>query len=162
MGQVGRNQPCPCGSGKKYKRCCLAQDEARAADHRRAPATGAVAWDDDDLDAASNAVVDLIHAGRLDEAEAAARAVLVRYPDVVDGLERLGMVYEARGDRQQAANYYRQAVGFILAHPEVLTGRFPSRLPSSRTNSTRYSPELQARPARHASRWRVFASLRRA
>jgi uncharacterized protein YecA (UPF0149 family) len=19
---VGRNQPCPCGSGKKYKRCC--------------------------------------------------------------------------------------------------------------------------------------------
>ena len=21
-GQVGRNDPCPCGSGKKYKRCC--------------------------------------------------------------------------------------------------------------------------------------------
>ncbi len=20
--EVGRNQPCPCGSGKKYKRCC--------------------------------------------------------------------------------------------------------------------------------------------
>ncbi|MBT8043902.1 MAG: SEC-C domain-containing protein, partial [Verrucomicrobiae bacterium] len=20
---VGRNAPCPCGSGKKYKRCCL-------------------------------------------------------------------------------------------------------------------------------------------
>jgi len=20
--QVGRNSPCPCGSGKKYKRCC--------------------------------------------------------------------------------------------------------------------------------------------
>lgn len=20
---VGRNDPCPCGSGKKYKRCCL-------------------------------------------------------------------------------------------------------------------------------------------
>lgn len=24
---VGRNQPCPCGSGKKYKRCCLKQKE---------------------------------------------------------------------------------------------------------------------------------------
>jgi len=24
----GRNQPCPCGSGKKYKVCCLAKDEA--------------------------------------------------------------------------------------------------------------------------------------
>ncbi|MCP4385681.1 MAG: hypothetical protein GY798_30450 [Hyphomicrobiales bacterium] len=22
FGKVGRNQPCPCGSGKKYKRCC--------------------------------------------------------------------------------------------------------------------------------------------
>ncbi len=22
LGKVGRNQPCPCGSGKKYKRCC--------------------------------------------------------------------------------------------------------------------------------------------
>ena len=26
--RVGRNDPCPCGSGKKYKRCCLAQAEA--------------------------------------------------------------------------------------------------------------------------------------
>ena len=21
--KVGRNEPCPCGSGKKHKRCCL-------------------------------------------------------------------------------------------------------------------------------------------
>jgi hypothetical protein len=25
--QVGRNDPCPCGSGKKYKKCCLPKDE---------------------------------------------------------------------------------------------------------------------------------------
>ncbi len=23
--KVGRNEPCPCGSGKKYKQCCLAK-----------------------------------------------------------------------------------------------------------------------------------------
>ncbi len=23
MAKIGRNQPCPCGSGKKYKHCCL-------------------------------------------------------------------------------------------------------------------------------------------
>jgi hypothetical protein len=23
MSKVGRNEPCPCGSGKKYKACCL-------------------------------------------------------------------------------------------------------------------------------------------
>ncbi len=27
--EVGRNDPCPCGSGKKYKKCHLASDEAR-------------------------------------------------------------------------------------------------------------------------------------
>ncbi len=29
MGKTGRNDPCPCGSGKKYKQCCLNNDEAR-------------------------------------------------------------------------------------------------------------------------------------
>ncbi|MBI4649743.1 SEC-C domain-containing protein, partial [Candidatus Desantisbacteria bacterium] len=24
---VGRNDPCPCGSGKKYKKCCLLKHE---------------------------------------------------------------------------------------------------------------------------------------
>jgi hypothetical protein len=27
---VGRNDPCPCGSGQKYKRCCLEADRTRA------------------------------------------------------------------------------------------------------------------------------------
>ena len=25
--KIGRNDPCPCGSGKKYKNCCLHKDE---------------------------------------------------------------------------------------------------------------------------------------
>lgn len=28
MAKIGRNDPCPCGSGKKYKKCCLKKDEA--------------------------------------------------------------------------------------------------------------------------------------
>ncbi|MCH5188839.1 MAG: SEC-C domain-containing protein, partial [Oscillospiraceae bacterium] len=28
--KVGRNDPCPCGSGKKYKNCCMAKDEEAA------------------------------------------------------------------------------------------------------------------------------------
>jgi hypothetical protein len=30
MSKAGRNEPCPCGSGKKFKRCC----EAKAAGSR--------------------------------------------------------------------------------------------------------------------------------
>lgn len=29
--KLGRNDPCHCGSGKKYKKCCLPADEARSA-----------------------------------------------------------------------------------------------------------------------------------
>jgi len=121
MSKSGRNEPCPCGSGKKYKRCCLPQHEAAAAERAAAAAQAAarlappvVAWEDDGLDEASNRVVDLVHHGQLDEAEQAARDLLVRYPDVHDGLERLAMVYEARGDRAQAAEHYRKALTFML------------------------------------------------
>ncbi|MGC9519228.1 MAG: SEC-C metal-binding domain-containing protein [Desulfuromonadaceae bacterium] len=27
MSHIGRNEPCPCGSGKKYKKCCLDKDQ---------------------------------------------------------------------------------------------------------------------------------------
>jgi hypothetical protein len=29
--KVGRNDACPCGSGKKFKRCCEAADETRGS-----------------------------------------------------------------------------------------------------------------------------------
>jgi hypothetical protein len=28
--KVGRNDPCPCGSGAKYKKCCFSVDQAAA------------------------------------------------------------------------------------------------------------------------------------
>lgn len=31
MGRIGRNELCPCGSGRKYKRCCLRQAGGGAA-----------------------------------------------------------------------------------------------------------------------------------
>ncbi len=40
MAKTGRNEPCPCGSGKKYKNCCLAKDEARSYDEQAEEAQG--------------------------------------------------------------------------------------------------------------------------
>ena len=31
---LGRNDPCHCGSGKKYKQCCLAKDEVKEREAR--------------------------------------------------------------------------------------------------------------------------------
>jgi len=135
--KTGRNDPCPCGSGKKYKQCCLRTEEEiereAVAALSRAQKNGSGGYSDlvktaDQLAAdyeedvalaeASNAAVDLVHAGKLDEAEQAARDLLVRFPYVHDGYDRLGMVYEARGDNKQAAHYYRQALDFIRQHPD--------------------------------------------
>jgi tetratricopeptide (TPR) repeat protein len=133
MAKIGRNDRCPCGSGKKYKKCCLAGDEAAARAARAArpaqppavPARGALlasyVQEHDELDElteASNAVVDMVQAGNLDAAEQAAHDLLARFPDVHDGYDRLGMICEARGDRRQAADYYRRAINVIRNHPD--------------------------------------------
>jgi hypothetical protein len=39
----GRNQPCHCGSGRKYKQCCLTKDDALAAAARAEAAAEAAA-----------------------------------------------------------------------------------------------------------------------
>lgn len=134
MPKAGRNDPCPCGSGKKYKHCCLEQDRAtelapiiaqRVA--LQAQAANQAAQREQDLaalqesqalDEASNAVVDLVHAGRLDEAEQGARELLARYPEVHDGYDRLGMVHEARGQFREAIDCYRKVIEFTRADPE--------------------------------------------
>jgi|GEM_PF-6539981 len=30
---IGRNDPCPCGSGKKFKHCCLGKESSTASGH---------------------------------------------------------------------------------------------------------------------------------
>lgn len=37
---VGRNAPCPCGSGKKYKKCCLKSDEQSRLAERKTDLDG--------------------------------------------------------------------------------------------------------------------------
>lgn len=137
MTKPGRNDPCPCGSGQKYKRCCLPKDqaaestalkaaaEARAAEaahhvhnHHECDFCGRLEDEEDELTRNSNAVVDLVHEGKLHQAEQAARELLERYPEVHDGYDRLGMVYEARGDNKAAADCYRKVIEFVRAHPE--------------------------------------------
>ncbi|MBL9006888.1 MAG: SEC-C domain-containing protein [Myxococcales bacterium] len=119
MAAIGRNAPCPCGSGNKYKKCCLANDERDAAQKRiSAAAAAGASWvlEDDGLDDLSNSVLALIKARRFDEALAACRRLLDEFPDVVDGMERSALVYAAMGDHEKAAAFYRDALAFIT-HP---------------------------------------------
>ena len=114
MTKIARNAPCPCGSGKKYKKCCLLQqDDAERSRPKRKIRFIPVYTEIDQL---SNSVNDLIKENKLDEAEAVSRRLLAEYPDQIDGLNRLAMVYEARGEKRKAAEYYRKAADFAKAN----------------------------------------------
>lgn len=116
MTKVGRNQPCPCGSGKKYKQCCLDADEAariaalpKPALQPAGKATFGSYTEIDRLDRLSNGSLDLINAGRFDEAERMCQQLLVEFPDVFDGHMRLGQLHRRRGDNRKAAEHLRLA-----------------------------------------------------
>jgi tetratricopeptide (TPR) repeat protein len=126
MAKIGRNEPCPCGSGKKYKQCCLAKDEVA----RSAPSVAAQADDhlphhhprfckncNANIDAAARGVLALIDAGKLDAAEQAAQAMMRRWPDIHDGYDCFGMVCEARGNNREAADYYRKVIAMAREEP---------------------------------------------
>jgi len=117
MRKIGRNDPCPCGSGKKFKKCCLPLEEGTPSTAPPAPPTrwrlpAGIVFDDD-IDVLSNSAVDLIKEGRFDEAERACKQLLDEYPEQVDGLERMAMLEEARRNYPLAAEYYRKAAAFV-------------------------------------------------
>jgi predicted O-linked N-acetylglucosamine transferase (SPINDLY family) len=100
MKKAGRNDPCPCGSGKKYKQCCMQRDEAAA---RNAPAQPA---------ARELLQLGFSHhmAGRLAEAEQIYRQILKTEPRNADALHLLGIVAGDRDDHDAAIELIRKAI----------------------------------------------------
>jgi tetratricopeptide (TPR) repeat protein len=123
MAKFGRNDPCPCGSGKKYKKCCADLPKSVMPTREVAPPRVEEVPPDDagHLDALSNRVVDLVHQKRFEEALAGCHQLLRDYPEVVDGLERSALVHEARGEWALAADFYRRALAFT-ERPEQRDG----------------------------------------
>lgn len=126
MHKPGRNDPCPCGSGKKFKKCCLGKHEAPASEPvdrtspTRAHPDKPVAFFNepvaffDEIDEVSNRALDLIEEGRLEEAEAICQQLLAEFPDMPDGLMRMAALHEARGQPREAAACYRKAADLQL------------------------------------------------
>lgn len=85
----GRNAPCPCGSGKKYKKCCLG-----------APSRPDV----------SNRIIRLMREQRWSEAQELCRRVLEFTPDDADALYLLGVCAFCNDDAAAGTDFVHQAV----------------------------------------------------
>jgi len=146
--KLGRNDPCPCGSGKKYKKCCAREGASAIA---TPAATGARA----DAGAAAGPdlqyLASLASAGRHAELEERVLGLLERHPesgqlwkflglslwgqgkDALPALERaaerlpddpealcnVGNLLRARGRLEEAAARHRQAIGINPDYAEA-------------------------------------------
>jgi hypothetical protein len=63
-------------------------------------------------------IVELVQDGKLEDADAAARDLIMRYPNEPDGWDCLGIVHEARGEKRQAADCYRKMRDIMRQHPD--------------------------------------------
>ncbi len=102
--KIGRNDPCPCGSGKKYKKCCLDRDEAA----RRGDDAGIYSEEIDYLDEDFMEDDDLFYdEHEMDEHDKRVAAIL--------GDDNLGV-------REKSLAKYRNYLKGNLSFPCLLTG----------------------------------------
>ncbi|HNV87363.1 MAG TPA: tetratricopeptide repeat protein [Methylotenera sp.] len=100
--KVGRNDSCPCGSGKKYKHCCE-QTGTITAPMQSAP-TG--------LSVPHALQTAMMHhqAGNLSQAEMLYKQVLQAAPNQHDALHLLGLIAKQKGDHKTAIQLMRKAL----------------------------------------------------
>ena len=116
MSANGRNEPCPCGSGKKYKKCCLEGDEAQARQTRAAALPG-IPEDNftaellPQVDEAVDRLLIRVEKGQFENVEAGLEALLRKHPDYHATNYAMG-VYLAMvlGDCERAIPFFEKAV----------------------------------------------------
>ena len=119
MNTIGRNDPCRCGSGKKYKKCCLGRDEALARQTR--PADLPVRNEDDftaellpKVDAAVDRLLIRVEKGQLETVAAGLEALLREHPNYHATNYAMG-VYLAMvvGEPERAIPFFEKAVSIF-------------------------------------------------
>ncbi len=100
LASTGRNDPCFCGSGKKYKKCHLADDEAAALAPTQAP-------DPEEMLASGWR---LFEQRRPAAAEKEFRAALALRPDWPDALVAIGLARLRSGDQDAARKEFDEVL----------------------------------------------------
>ena len=164
MNVIGRNDPCPCGSGKKYKKCCRGRDEAQARKNR--PAAVPALREDDfiaemlpKVDEAVDRLLMRAERGQHEGVQAGLEALLREHPHYHMTNFAMGAYLVATvEDTERAIPFFQKAVSvfppmaeahYNLGSCYMKSCRIPEAVASFR-NAIRYSAdnELVAEKAR--------------
>lgn len=96
----GRNDPCPCGSGKKYKKCCADHEPGSNAD----PLTEAFG---------------LLHDGRVSEAEVSTRRIIQSSPGNGEAIYLLGLINYKKGELHGCRELMEQALDVLPGNGDI-------------------------------------------
>ena len=130
--KVGRNDPCPCGSGKKFKLCCGARERSASATPAPSIEQG-VAYH---------------QAGDFARAEAVYRQILAAHPNSAHALHYLGLIAHQRERHPEAEELIRRAIRLRERVPEfhVNLGNVLKRLDRIAEAIAEYREALRLRP----------------
>jgi len=104
----GRNDPCPCGSGKKYKKCCMGKLESGGRSSHKT-----------DVEKLLDEATTLFECGQLDIAKTVAHEVLAITPDNADANHILGGIELARGNLDLAEPMLIKAAKFAKNNSHI-------------------------------------------
>jgi Tfp pilus assembly protein PilF len=110
ISKIGRNDPCPCGSGKKYKQCCA---QTGVAPNLATPAGF-------NAQHALQTAMAQHQAGNLAQAETLYKQVLQTAPNQPDALHLLGLIAKQKGDLKTAVQLMRKALNLNPNYVEAL------------------------------------------
>ncbi len=105
MKKLSRNDPCTCGSGKKYKQCCMAADEAthaQAEEHKQQTQGQIASWLEQGMALHRN--------GQIDTASKIYEQILRLKPDHADTLHLYGVTAHQLGDYVRAVQFIKQSL----------------------------------------------------
>jgi tetratricopeptide (TPR) repeat protein len=164
----GRNEPCPCGSGKKYKKCCgqvLPGPTPPAASIPRSESPTSAELDQR-IAAARNLGIEHFNAGRADDALASFQQAVTLRPTDASLHSQLGDLLFALSRHDEALSSYQRALrlnpDLIEAHNNlgnawVKLGRLPQAIEA-------YHRVLQLKPdsaETHSNLSKVLSDLHR-
>lgn len=105
---AGRNDPCPCGSGKKYKQCCLARESSRSS---------AQAMQQPDVRQLMSAAWQCVQYGDLQQAHKLCTQALAMRPRDAEVLHLSGLVAAQSGRFDDALDLLARACAIAPKHP---------------------------------------------